>query len=53
MAETPVAPNNKSVQFGAKVGREPSGGKLRKNVKRALKRGLISEKAMKRHIPHA
>ena len=54
MADTSVAPNNKSVQFGTKVGREPAGVKpakgLRKKASKAFKRGLISEKAAKRHL---
>lgn len=59
MAETSVQPNNKSVQFGTKAEHEPSGVKIKptkglhKNAKRAIKRGLISEKALKRHMPHA
>lgn len=66
MAETPVAPNNKPVSFGAKPAREPAGvhnaapmkragGKklsahIRKTAKSAMKRGMISEKAAKRHL---
>lgn len=66
MAETPVAPNNKPVAFGVKPGREmadnrvnaedqPASGKpkkpkIRKSAKRAIKRGMISEKAARRHL---
>lgn len=65
MAETPVAANNKPVKFDAKAQREPAGvpnlapmksakGKLspraRKSAKSAMKRGMISEKAAKKHL---
>lgn len=61
MVETPVAPNNKPVAFKAKPQREPAGVtntapiKLptkakRKRAKSAIKRGMISEKAAKRHL---
>lgn len=55
MAETTVAPNNKAVTFGSKVHREPAGVKLKKpgvrnGAKRAMKRGLISQKAAKKHL---
>jgi hypothetical protein len=66
MAETPIAPNNKPVTFGAKPGREmadtrvnaedrpvdgkPKKPKIRKAAKGAIKRGMISEKAAKRHF---
>ncbi len=55
MAETPVAPSNKSVSFGIKKPmHEPSGAAkksmTRKTAKKAIKRGAISEKAAKRHL---
>lgn len=61
MAETPVAPNNKPVNYGAKAASEPAGAKntapmkkskglQRKRAKSAIKRGMISEKAAKRHL---
>lgn len=59
MAETPVAPNNKSVAFRGTPEREPTADALapkklsprgRKTAKRAIKRGMISEKAAKRHL---
>lgn len=58
MAETPVAPNNKPVAFGTKPEREPStvaakpkkSKALRKRASGAIKRGMISEKAAKRHL---
>jgi hypothetical protein len=61
MAETPVAPNNKAVAFKAKPEREPAGvanaapikslsPRGRKKAKRAIKRGMISEKAAKKHF---
>lgn len=61
MAETPVAPNNKAISFGAKPAREPAGlknaatrkpgsKKIRKSVKQAMKRGMISEKAANKHL---
>lgn len=62
MAETTAAPNNKPVSFGAKTEREPAGvtnaapmkkkpsKQFRKSAKGAIKRGMISEKAAKRHL---
>lgn len=61
MAETPVAPNNKEVDFKAKPVSEPStvtsaapvkslSPRGRKKAKRAIKRGMISEKAAKKHF---
>ena len=54
MAATLAAPNNKSVTYRAKPVREPSGAVkqavTRKKAKGAMKRGLISEKAAKRHL---
>lgn len=61
MAETTAAPNNKPVAFGAKPEREPPGVENaapikkpskhgRKTAKRAIKRGMISEKAAKKHL---
>lgn len=61
MAETTVAANNKPVTFGAKPDREPAGltnaapmkktsKKFRKMAKGAIKRGMISPKAAKRHL---
>lgn len=60
MADTPAAPNNKAVTFRGKPEREavtaPHAGakkltpRVRKNAKRAIKRGMISEKAAKRHL---
>lgn len=54
MADTAVAPNNKAVAFKGKVDRELAGAAkksvTRKVAKKAIKRGLISEKAAKRHL---
>lgn len=63
MAETPIAPNNKAVTFRGKPEREPAGvtdsapmkpkkpsKQLRKSAKGAMKRGMISQKAAKRHL---
>jgi len=54
MAETKIAPNNKAVKFGVKPMHEPAGAakksKTRKTAKRAINRGMISEKAAKRHL---
>ncbi len=61
MADTTTATNNKPVSFGVKTEREPAGvdntapmkmpkKAVRKNAKSAMKRGLISEKAAKRHL---
>jgi hypothetical protein len=50
MADTTTAPNNKAVAYGGrkrKPLREPSGVA---RAKRAMKRGLISAKAAKRHL---
>lgn len=54
MAETVAAPNNKAVAFKGKPVREMSGTSKSKAVQhkasRAIKRGLVSEKAAKRHL---
>lgn len=63
MADTTSAPNNKALNFGDKVAREPAGvtnaapmkkpkpsKSLRKKANHAVKRGLVSEKAAKRHL---
>jgi hypothetical protein len=59
MAETTAAPNNKPVNFGGKTEGEavakpvikPKMAKAtRKKASRAIKRGMISEKAAKRHL---
>lgn len=59
MADTTTAPANKAVNFGGgrsegKTMREPSGAAkksaTRKRAKSAIKRGLVSEKAAKRHL---
>lgn len=54
MAATTTAPNNKSIAFKGRVMREPSGAAkksmVRKSAKRAMKRGMISEKAARRHL---
>ena len=64
MAETAPAANNKPVAFGAKAAHETTDArenaehqpvqgkkpKLRKAGKHAMKRGMISEKAAKRHF---
>lgn len=54
MAETTIAPNNKAVAFGVKPARELGGAAkksvVRKKAKRAIKRGIISEKAAKKHL---
>lgn len=54
MSDTVAAPNNKSVAFKGAVTREPSGAAktsvVRKKAKSAIKRGMISEKAAKRHL---
>lgn len=60
MADTNAAPNNKPVAFGNEVGREPAGianaapmkpsKHQRKTAKRAIRKGMISEKAAKKHL---
>lgn len=54
MADTRVAPNNKPVAFKGKVTRELAGAAkksvTRKAAKKAIQRGMISEKAAKRHL---
>jgi hypothetical protein len=60
MADSTAAPNNKAVAFRGKPEREPAGvsnaapmkppKSKRKQAKRAIKRGMISEKAAKRHL---
>jgi hypothetical protein len=57
MAETTAAPNNKPVNFGRKTEGEASSvakpkmaKATRKKASRAIKRGMISEKAAKRHL---
>lgn len=54
MADTTTAPNNKPVAFRGKPQRELAGAAkksvTRKTAKRAIKRGMISEKAAKRHL---
>jgi hypothetical protein len=53
MAETKTAPNNKTVAYRGKPKREPSGAvkrKRAKSAKSAINRGLISNKAAKRHL---
>lgn len=54
MAETPVAPNNKAVAFRGKPAREIAGAAkksvTRKRAKKAIQRGMISEKAAKKHL---
>lgn len=62
MADSTTAPNNKPVSFGVKKpAREPAGitnaapikkpsKALRKNANRAIKRGMISPKAAKKHL---
>jgi len=60
MADTTAAPNNKAVSYRGKPEREPAGvtnaapmkppKAKRKSAKRAIKRGMISEKAAKRHL---
>jgi hypothetical protein len=48
MAETTPAPNNKQVAFKGKPMREMK--RVKKNASRAVKRGMISEKAAKKHL---
>jgi hypothetical protein len=54
MADTTTAPNNKPVAFKGKVTRELAGAAkksvTRKRAKKAIQRGMISEKAAKRHL---
>lgn len=54
MAGTTTAPANKAVAYQGKPQREPSGvvkkAVTRKRAKRAINRGMISEKAAKRHL---
>lgn len=63
MAETTLAPNNKAVDFGAKVDAEPAGvpkarepsgaaksASIRKKAKGAINKGMISEKAAKKFL---
>ena len=60
MADTTTAPNNKATAFRGKPDREPAGvtntapmkvkKATRKKASRAIKRGMISEKAAKRHL---
>jgi len=60
MADTTAAPNNKALAYKGKPEREPAGVQntapmkppkaKRKTAKRAIKRGMISEKAAKRHL---
>jgi hypothetical protein len=55
MANTVSAPNNKTVAFKGKPMRELSGAAkkstVRKRAKKAVARGMISEKAAARHLP--
>jgi hypothetical protein len=55
VAETVTAPNNKAIAFGTKPQAEFAGVKKlsprgRKRAKGAMKRGMISEKAAKKHL---
>lgn len=54
MAVTTPAPNNKPVAFGVKPANELAGAAKKsvgkKRAKHAVKRGMISEKAAKRHL---
>lgn len=54
MSGTTSAPANRSVAFHGKPQREPAGAAnkavTRKRAKRAINRGMISEKAAKRHL---
>lgn len=62
MAETTSSYNNKGITFSGKTEREPAGitnaapmkkkpsKQFRKTAKGAIKRGMISEKAAKRHL---
>jgi len=62
MADTIAAPNNKPVAFRGNIARELAGDavaksvspkRIRKHASRAIKRGMISEKAAKRHLKGA
>lgn len=54
MADTAAAPNNKPVAFKAKPMREVSGAAkksvVRKKAKKAISRGMISERAAAKHL---
>lgn len=51
MAETTAAPANKAVTYQAKPkGNRKNKAVTRKVAKGAIKRGMISEKAAKRHL---
>ncbi len=54
MAETTAAPANKAVAYQGKPLRAPSGAAkksvVRKKAKSAINRGLVSEKAARRHL---
>lgn len=54
MADTTSAPPNKAIAYQGKPAREPAGAAkksiTRKKAKSAIKRGMISEKAAKRHL---
>lgn len=54
MADTTAAPNNKPVAFKAKPMREVSGAAkksvVRKKAKKAISRGMISERAAAKHL---
>lgn len=56
MSETSASPNNKSIAFGRKGEREMTKQKkrfspqLRQTAKHAIKRGMISAKAAKKHL---
>lgn len=54
MAETTASPANKAVTYQGKPEREhiraPKKVSVKKAAKRAIKRGLVSEKAAKRHL---
>lgn len=48
MAESITQPNNKAVVFKGRPQREMTIGELPRHIRRAAKRGLISDKQMKR-----
>ena len=54
MADTTAAPNNKAIAFKGKPIRELAGAAktstVRKKAKKAIRRGMISEKAAARHL---
>lgn len=54
MAETTTAPANKAIAYQGKPRRAPSGAAkksvVRKKAKSAINRGLVSEKAARRHL---